>query len=716
MHGIVTRRRLGRLSLACCSILVLAGTRAEAAAEAAGPAPQTTAPQDAAPTTKAPSAIALVKDLFQHPQALGADALTAFDIVANADGSVDVLGAVAAWTVPFGDASAHPLRILATAPDINIRGLERADGGYRAETLSVPSYSVHVFGVDPAGDPFKADVSASSFSVDHPSWRPLPTIADDPDKPFSRFAPVLSWLLTPAFDRLAVGPSVLTVDTVESTQVTRQGAAELGALADGTLQSYRVEPSVSEVRMNPGSERAGIAPVFRFGTGPVRAKLYSIAPLIEWLVAGASSGNGSAALLIGAASLGGMWFDIPGQAKVSIDAIGLRQLTVRPSSEPLLPVFDRLATETMPDEAAIVGQILDIERRFGLAALSIRRIAVDAKENGHGSVDSIAIDDWSGDGLGRFALGGLSIESPHVSARLGTFSLARIGFPSKDALLALQRVGADRDAAAVMAALPRLGGFAIEGGRLTLPGMHAEAMLDELRLELADTAGAVPTAAAFVLRGLAIPTATIPSPEATDVLRSLVGDTLRIGADAGWRFDADTKSLAIGPIRIVVPNGGRLDAAGEVRNVPATAFADPLHATVALATAALAGAEVAYVDHGLVEAALAAIARNTGRPVPVVEASLIDGLQHGLMSLLHDPAEVSAITGPVSAFLAHPDALVVRVRPPSPLPITAILGAAAIAPQSIPTLLGLEVETGPDAVPSPSHGAGNGGSSDAGQQ
>ncbi|MCW4114196.1 hypothetical protein NPA31_004355 [Aurantimonas sp. MSK8Z-1] len=104
----------------------------------------------------------------------------------------------------------------------------------------------------------------------------------------------------------------------------------------------------------------------------------------------------------------------------------------------------------------------------------------------------------------------------------------------------------------------------------------------------------------------------------------------------------------------------------------------------------LGSLELAYVDHSLTPKLLDYYAKQNGQSHDELVQSLTGALPM-VLGYLQNPEFQQQVTDAVTTFLNDPQSLTISIDPDKPVPATQIIGAAMGAPQTLPTVLQLQV-------------------------
>lgn len=224
-----------------------------------------------------------------------------------------------------------------------------------------------------------------------------------------------------------------------------------------------------------------------------------------------------------------------------------------------------------------------------------------------------------------------------------------------------------------------------------------------------DPAEAGGFSADFRLESFTVNTASEPASEGSRTMAELGYEQLTgdVTGQAAWQTESGTLSLT--PLRINVEEAGVLDFAYTisgytpefVRSLAALQqqmAQNPESDAAGMAVIGLVSqlylnnAELTFTDQSLTGRLLDYYAGQNNQ----TREQLVDGLVGSLplaLAYLNNPEFQTQVSTAVETFLRDPKVLAIRVAPPAPVPATQVIGAAMGAPQTLPAVLNLTVES-----------------------
>ena len=104
----------------------------------------------------------------------------------------------------------------------------------------------------------------------------------------------------------------------------------------------------------------------------------------------------------------------------------------------------------------------------------------------------------------------------------------------------------------------------------------------------------------------------------------------------------------------------------------------------------LNSADITFIDDSLTDKVLDYYAKQNGQTRDQLSANLV-GMLPAVLSYVQNPEFQKEVTDAVTAYLADPQSLSITIAPQSPVPATQLVGAAMGAPQTLPSVLSLNV-------------------------
>jgi hypothetical protein len=173
-------------------------------------------------------------------------------------------------------------------------------------------------------------------------------------------------------------------------------------------------------------------------------------------------------------------------------------------------------------------------------------------------------------------------------------------------------------------------------------------------------------------------------------------DKLMLGLDFSFAYDAAAGILDLDKFAISAVDAGTLLMTAKIGNLTpdllkkmsGLADADRMAAMQSLTVNALS---VRLDNNSVVDRALDMQAKQMGVSRDQFVAQMV-GAMPLMLSILQNPDFQNKVSSALGVFLKDPRSLSATATPAQPLPVMQIMGAAMMAPQSIPTLLNVTIE------------------------
>lgn len=220
--------------------------------------------------------------------------------------------------------------------------------------------------------------------------------------------------------------------------------------------------------------------------------------------------------------------------------------------------------------------------------------------------------------------------------------------------------------------------------------------IDTVTITAADFVNDVPRRVAFDMKGLVVPV----DPEDAQMKDVAELGYKEIALDAGFSGSWDDKTgrvvidqmaitgADIGGLKLTFALGGFTPEVVEAFKKAENDQAKQMELLQGITVERLS---LRYDDASLTKRVIDAQAKKQGVPADAF-VQQIGAIMPMMLSAIGNKDFEKKIAGAVSAFLKAPKSLTVSASPSKPLPVSEIMGAAMMAPQSLPTVLGADVK------------------------
>jgi hypothetical protein len=548
--------------------------------------------------------------------------------------------------------------------------------------------------VEGAEEPLTYDLTMSDYTVQDASWLPFPEIAADPQRPVSRFAPLVDWSVSQSYALNAVGDVSGVIIAGDERQELSYGPIRIGPVVNGMLESFEYGAIVStQDTQVPNAQGEMVPATLTLRYGPSRGRNIDAKPLAA-LLTGTGAGDGPQTM-IGSTVLESLSAEGGDVVSMSFGENRIEDVTVDPSAGPLMEDLDSFVLAIQrgeePDPQEAIDLLMNSYGAFAVGTYSLSDIDI-AGQGFTASMGQILMEGLSAAGMDLMAVRGTDIETPAGSGALGAFELADLTFPDRDAIMTAvmaDMMDEEPPIDVMMEAIPTLGRITVEGLDMTTP-MTGPLSLGLLETRLADFIGAIPTSARLTVEALEMPLALLPDQQTVMILEALGADPLRADASLSLDWDADTETARLDETASVASVGG-IDAEAAVTGIPRDVFLDPQRAGELAATAGLLNFSATFRDDGVTQFVLGMIAEQSGLTPQQFADGLVQQARMQAEMMTGDGALAGRIADSVATFLNDPQSITVAADPGAPLPFAQIMGAAMTAPNRLSDLLNLSI-------------------------
>ena len=532
------------------------------------------------------------------------------------------------------------------------------------------------------------------FSIANWSWAKIPEIAEDADRPVSRFLPAAVALYDHDFDSAIMEAATGTTSASDDSEF----ALNYGKVVVGRTRAGNISRLDGDGLSMNGTDENDVSVGVQVGAFSVVD--YNIAELFRAFEPGAIPSE-KYETLIGGYRIDGI--DVSGSGDggefaFSLGEMLLEDIGIRSPSIPVLERVDAMVAASLadegsePDEREVVELVGAAYGAFSLGAYEVSDVR--AVINGLEVLDlqSIGIHDLSAAGLGEFFIREFVFQSPEeeedVSGRVGEISIAGLTFPPLEALLALEDASENEDVAAVLAAMPTLERFTASDIALDTPEMLMS--LRAYVIEMADHIGPIPTSFSIDIEDVDIPVSEM-EPEQREQLEALGYDRLIGSLGLAGVWDEDTGSVDL-ESEVSFEDGAWFSLAATIGGITRQFFEDPeAAAPLAMFSATLEGATISLEDDSLRDRIIDMVAEQQGTEPEMVRQMAL-GIVPFALAQLNRPQFAQAVSAAFKTFLEGEGNLNVDIAPSEPVPLMQLSVEAQADPGSAIDKLNITVD------------------------
>jgi hypothetical protein len=623
-------------------------------------------------------------------------------------------------TLPSSDTNTPAERLTyaleASIPEMRFTDLTRTTDGFAATSFAAPVMTLSASG-EAEGERLGITQVLHDYTATQPRWAAWPDIPEDASRPFSRFEPLwrmgMQW--SSAGDRIA--RTEMEIIQPDGGQQTVIGPMESSGTAAGISERMVVGATEGTLTMEvpsltPGPDGAMPPPTRQVMTvrqGPQELLNYAYAPFYEALFRGGPGLGKPPVSVLASAKVGALEVSGPdlgytvGAQAVEDVRLGVPEVNVAREIDRLI-----LATQAgSVDPVDIIDLALTVYQGFSIARLSSEGFSFDMPE-GALTFGEMVLERLSKDGMGLFSIGAIEARGEDGPDDLGTFKLGRFAlrdvvFPTKDAIMALARLGSDPlgggqpiepSTRQILDVVPMIGGVELEGLAVDSDTTGPVA-LDRFALTLGGFVPPVPTQTEIALSGLSFPTALVTDPEVMAFLEQAGIEQVRIDGRYATKWTEETQTFDLDPFALSVDGLGSAEVTMALSGVPRTVFEAPDRAQLAMPEVMVDGVTARFSNAPKLAGPLADFAKQQ-QISPETAIGVIGDVIRNELAPMSGDGFADSLGSAVKQFLTGPTgSLELVARPTQPVPLVQVVGAATMAPGSLVKLLNAVVEYRP---------------------
>ncbi len=659
-------------------------------------------------SAQASESAAFLQDYFERIRDLGATRLDhgpIEDDPATRTATVSDIAVDLPIALNFGVAGTFSMDILWRQPSFTVVNARRTGKGYEIEHAEMPGTAAISVSL-PGDDTFRATGSVVNWQGDGLYWPDLPTIAADPDRPISRYYPLLRWIANMEAERSSIesltvdqtGPGDTTQKTVyEDIVVTDQKQGVIGSTRIGRMVAHTTQilpsPQMPNTKQDtPNTPAAGTSTMeMTYEVGSVTYRNYDFGRIVFLLDPETHAINKADRALypvIDEAWANTITGNLDGMT-VSVGRYGGTGFAMRRPDVNILAVADRMAKGEVVPEIEALHLALSAIGSFAAKTISIDDITYHTPSDtqGSGRLDRIFANDLTPDGIGEIAIEGIHASDPKgISLSLERFGLKDLTFPTARAILDLtaftqNNPGIDPPVGLVLPVIPTLGEMETRAFSVT-KASEGTVSIDRALTRFSGHIGPIPTSVETHLDNFRAPVSIVDDHEAREAFESMGLNEMVLNERLSLAWNEATGDLTLDPLTLELKGAGKLSLAMRITGVPRIVFENPQAAQQALATLAFTSARLDIDNQAFIQSVMRKTAEEEQKSVDDVRDEILVGVSMAVQSL-GDPATAEMIENAITSFLKNPRKLTVEAAPEQPLPLTQIMGLAAVAPQAI---------------------------------
>lgn len=601
------------------------------------------------------------------------------------------------------DQDAEQIDFSWTTPELTATAFAAGADGYSVDRMTLSDdtgFKVHFDSED--GSDISMSATVEGYLLTDAFWPRYPEIAVDPDRPVSRWLPVLQTIADYEVGENRIARMAISVSESGGAAASETISYEMRDMLikdmrDGVIGQYSSGPFS---QITPVRDQDGHPVDVKITMAGTSAKHYDIKALFS-LFDPISAENKDFTRVIGSAEVRDYRI-VAGPVNVLIDRITYEDFAVRPPDSQILPLLDAAVAGQQVDEAKLGIAFFDIYRAMALGRMSIDGVSAsfpdpeNPSRTGSAEMGKMLVSDLSAEGLGEFSISSVKASAGNSGTfRLGKFSIGNIDFapygPMKALIDRLIAGAGDPDPFEIARAFtPRSMSMGVDDLYIRIPG-EVEGGLDRYALNWSTTVPPIPTSIELSIEGLELPVSAIEDRQARAMLMAAGIEKLRITEDLKLQWDEQSKDLIVENLTVEVAPVGVVRAKARLGGLPKSVLQNPEQMESALATLTLKSLEFDLLNDGGVETALDLASKQSGATKEQMMQFLRFQLTNAL-AVVGDQKFTSMVMDEADTFFADPRSLSVRLAPENPVSVLQIIASAGIAPRALPGLLAVSVE------------------------
>jgi hypothetical protein len=397
------------------------------------------------------------------------------------------------------------------------------------------------------------------------------------------------------------------------------------------------------------------------------------------------------------------YYDIAVESTEFDLAIGdwsLENVKLRQPKESFTAALDRVAmlpkgADPAPADArALFGMF----SAFSLGKFSLNDVELDS-DAGYGALEAFTIADFSADGIGEISIDALETFWVDGFIAIGRLAAGGIVFPGMDKLIAAYDASLKDQEVDYAELAPRLG--YIEAAEVDFETSDTpEVALDKFRLDFGNYVGLVPTLIALEVAGLDAPVDLFSEDNVDVMLKALGYDRLRADYRMKLAWRESDSTIAVDDFHVALTDVGSVTGRAVLGGVSRAQLMDTESLRDAITKLTLVSSNLTVEDKSILNRWIAQQAHEMGVDQTVFRAQLA-GSVGAMLQGIGNKAFQDKLAAALKTYIMRPGSVTVSAMPPDPVPAAGIAVLAAIFPETLPQILGLDITAvaGPEPVP-----------------
>jgi hypothetical protein len=594
---------------------------------------------------------------------------------------------------------------------LTIRGYAAAGGGFTATAVEADRARI-------AAGPFSFTLSGTKLSN-----LAVPALADitlDTQRPFTSAIRAYGAIARMRLENGRIDRLQLDQQNAGIASAVSYQNVTLGRLADGRLNLLTAGPVTMASPAPEGLVRLSIDRIESRGMD-LEAAAHAFDP--GRYANGVGDGQWRPALAYGA------YRNVAIEAlglKVTIGTLSVENLRLRQPPRSFAPLFDGPATGvTLPpqEETRLAADhSLGFLSSMAAGQFGFRDLDIVGTGFSRFRVGSFNMHDVSLDSVGEVRVDDVSVAAAgQASFDLGRFALGRIVLPRADAIrtvIETEMRGGNSDLSSLF---PQIGYVDIRGARLAMPD-SGDIAIDRFRLDLGSYVGQVPTAVALDTSGISLDRRLLRGIPEARLLGELGYDRLAFDSSLRLEWQESASALRLQDFSFSADKIGRVNANLDFGGLTREEMLAPDRIGGMLDRLTFGGGKIEIVDDSALDRVFeaqaarlkvepATLKKRASDFIPALTKMLANPFLRGqfvgalpgplatvvnaLTPMLNDPALSDQVVKALQGFIDAKGTITVWARPANPVPLGTLGEAAGKAPETLPSLLSVEITKSP---------------------
>jgi hypothetical protein len=472
---------------------------------------------------------------------------------------------------------------------------------------------------------------------------------------------------------IAIPLMELVQDTPEAKVTTQYRDTVMRDIRGGAIAEWVTGTMLSKGEGKPGKKGF---PGLDLDAKDMVLKAADLPLMLRFMIDKAAPGEGLS-MMVAEQSLGRTVYKIGDAASFTIDHILMKDFKARPLKKPMIELMADLEAKgggkSKADETAGLLAAVDMFSAMSVGLMEMRGMKGEVPGANGKPPAKFGIERMSGAGggdvNGRFAMHGLSVDSPDGKVKFGEFSIDGLDMSNLWKAFAAGAAKPDFNPSDIdpAEAIPKLGLFRIAGIDIDVPDPkqareRIKARLGLFETKMANHIGPIPADMTIAIDKLQMDIPANTSEKGLKDILALGYKAIDVSAKYDQAWDAAKKTLNLKEFSLRSVGMFNAKATAEIGNVTQEVFTlDKAKAAVAALAVAARSVQLNVVNEGLVEKLIAQQAKDQRRKPEDVRAEFAAGAALMMPMFMGDHPGAKVIGAALGKFLADPKNVQVKV-------------------------------------------------------